>query len=271
VGRLPDDCRFAGGERACYHCYGVKNILLQLAFVGSNYSGWQRQRNAASVQETLEAAITEITGLRSALVGCSRTDAGVHAEKYIANFHTSSRIPPAKFAPAIQSRLPADIFIESSAEIGPEFNSRRDSYEKTYRYQVFQGRSPFRQNRYWQLGERLDLEQLRATARLIEGVHDFSGFCVTRSLKVDNHCAIKQAAWRKENQALYFKITGDRFLHRMVRFLVGAQVQVASGIHSQKEFAQMLAEPRRLRAPFPAPPEGLYLMDVKFRKTRRLE
>ncbi len=243
----------------------VRNVLLRLAFVGTNYAGWQRQKNDTSVQGVVEQAIKAITGEEVSLVGCSRTDAGVHAEDYIANFRTATAIPADRFQPAIQTKLPRDIQILASKEVAPEFNARRCSYEKTYRYQIVLGASPFFQDRWWQYTGVVDFSGLPELAELLVGMHDFSGFCVQKSLKSDNRCTIKDAAWRKGGKKLYFKITGDRFLHHMVRFLVGAQFEVAAGRLTRGDFELMLKNPVEKRALYPAPAEGLYLMKVKLR------
>lgn len=243
----------------------MKNILLKLQFVGTRYAGWQRQKNAVTIQQLIEEALMQITGTPHVVTGCSRTDAGVHAEEFIANFLTDSTIPAARFASALQSKLPEDILVTASREVALDFNARRKSYEKTYRYQIFLGRSPFCNDRWWQLGDDPDLETLLRCAALIAGTHDFSGFCVLRSRKADNRCAIKQAAWRRSGRRLYFQITGDRFLHHMVRFLVGAQIEVALGKLTPEQFRQIIEHPESRRAKFPAPPDGLYLERVKFR------
>jgi tRNA pseudouridine38-40 synthase len=239
--------------------------MLRLAYVGTNYAGWQRQQNDISVQAVVEQAIKAVTGGEVSLIGCSRTDAGVHAEDYIANFKTTASIPADKYRPAIQTKLPRDIQILASKEVAPEFNARRCSYEKTYRYQIILGTSPFFQDRWWQYTGIVDFSVLPEMAELLIGTHDFSGFCVQKSLKSDNRCTIKDAAWRKNGKKLYFKITGDRFLHHMVRFLVGAQFEVAAGRQTRRDFELMLKNPTEKRALYPAPAEGLYLMKVKIR------
>jgi tRNA pseudouridine38-40 synthase len=243
----------------------VRNILLRLAFVGTNYAGWQRQQNDTSVQGIVEEAIKAVTGEDISVIGCSRTDAGVHAEDYVANFGTATSIPADKFQPAIQTKLPRDIQILASREVAPEFNARRCSYEKTYRYQIVLGTSPFFQDRWWQYTNAVDFDVLPELAELLIGMHDFSGFCVQKSLKSDNRCTIKDATWRKSGKKLYFKITGDRFLHHMVRFLVGAQIEVTTGRLTRGDFEMILTNPARKRALYPAPAEGLYLMKVKIR------
>ncbi len=243
----------------------MRNILLRLQFVGAGYAGWQRQKNALSVQQVIENGLCKITRSDVKATGCSRTDAGVHAEDYLVNFHTESAIPAEKFAPALQSQIPKDILVQSSREVAASFNSRRNSYEKTYRYQIALKRSPFNNDFWWQTDRSPDPAILEHCAQLILGEHDFSGFCVTRSLKEVNVCKIKQAAWKRARERLYFKITGDRFLHHMVRFLVGAQMQAACGEISVEDVRKMIEHPRTHRAKYPAPPEGLYLEKVKFR------
>ena len=243
----------------------MRNILLKLQFVGTRYAGWQHQRNALSIQQVIEDALKKITRAETKTTGCSRTDAGVHAEDYLLNFHTESSIPAEKFALALQSKLPHDISVVSSREVRSEFNARRNSHAKTYRYQIVLERSPFYNDFWWQFDDVPDLALLSRCSRAIVGKHDFSGFCVQRSLKEDNVCTIKQAAWKRTGKRLYFKITGDRFLHHMVRFLVGAQVQVACGKIGFDDFVRMIESPQKHRAKYPAPPEGLYLEKVKYR------
>lgn len=243
----------------------MKNILLNLQFVGTRYAGWQRQKNATSVQEIIERALGRLTRTEISITGCSRTDAGVHAEQFIANFHTESSIPAEKFAPALQSHLPADILVVQSSEVDQTFNSRRNSYEKIYRYQIVLARSPFYNDFWWQTTAVPELDLLRKCSELIIGSHDFSGFCVSRSLKESNICTIKHATWKRKGKKLYFKITGDRFLHHMVRFLVGAQMEVACGKATIADFKRMIEQPQKYRAKYPAPPEGLYLEKVKYR------
>jgi tRNA pseudouridine38-40 synthase len=247
----------------------MRNVLLQLAFVGTDYSGWQRQKAPGTVQQVIESAISEITREQVSLIGCSRTDAGVHAEDYIANFRTGSSIPVAKFKPAIQSKLPRDIQIIRSLEVDPTFNARRNSYEKTYRYQIYLGSTPFYNGRWWQYGGEIDYLSLSCMAKKLTGTRDFSGFCVQKSLKADNRCSIKQAAWSRVGKKVYFRIIGDRFLHRMVRFLVGAQIEVAVGKLTFEDFEDMLNDPGKRRALYPAPPDGLYLTKVKYKQERR--
>jgi tRNA pseudouridine38-40 synthase len=130
----------------------MRNIRLELAFVGTAYSGWQRQRNGLAIQEVIERAAGEITGSPTSVTGCSRTDAGVHAEQYFANFRTESDIQADRFAPAISSRLPRDILIRSSREVAYDFNARKSAIEKRYRYQIYLARSPFYEDRWWQFG-----------------------------------------------------------------------------------------------------------------------
>ena len=242
----------------------MKNIRLDLAFVGSGYAGWQRQKNGLAIQEVLECAIAKVTQEPAKLTGCSRTDAGVHARHFVANFHTNADIPADRYKPALQSNLPREIQVLHSRGAERDFHARRDALGKDYRFQIFRGRSPFRNDRWWQCDWPLEFAALPQLAKLIEGSHDFSGFCVRRSRKDDNTCKISRAEWRKRGRELRFDITGNRFLHHMVRFLVGAQLEVASGKLTAGQFKDIIVDPERRRALYPAPPEGLYLMKVSY-------
>ncbi|MCK4856809.1 MAG: tRNA pseudouridine(38-40) synthase TruA [candidate division Zixibacteria bacterium] len=242
----------------------MRNILLQLAFVGTNYSGWQRQTNGLAVQEVIENALAEITGEKIALTGCSRTDAGVHAEQFFANFRTNASLPADRFRLALQSKLPHDIMVTKSRQVAAGFNARRAALEKSYRYQIYFGKSPFLVDRWWLCPQVIDFRVLPKLTEMLPGDHDFSGFCVRKSLKHSNHCLIKQATWRKDGRKLYFQITGNRFLHRMIRFLVGAQIEVAAGKMSKTEWENIILNQSESRAKYPAPPDGLYLTRVKY-------
>ncbi|MFH2057119.1 MAG: tRNA pseudouridine(38-40) synthase TruA [bacterium] len=243
----------------------MRNIRLDLAFVGTSYAGWQRQKNGLAIQEIVERAIGKVTGEAAKLTGCSRTDAGVHARHFVANFQTQSTIPADRFKPALQSQLPRDILISRSRAVSESFHARRDAVGKHYRYQICFGRSPFYNDRWWQCDWQVDFDTLPPLAELIAGEHDFSGFCVRRSRKGDNRCRIERAEWRKIGRKLTFDIQGDRFLHHMVRFLVGAQLEVASGKLTAGHFRDIIRSPEDNRALYPAPPEGLYLMRVYYR------
>lgn len=245
----------------------MRNILLELAFVGTAYAGWQRQKNGTAIQQVIEDAILDLTGEKVRLIGCGRTDAGVHAEKYFANFRTRSSLPTDRFKPAIQSKINDDIMVVRSREVDARFDARRSAFEKTYRYQIYLGKSPFMNDRWWQYTGQIDYDSFPRTAELVVGDHDFSGFCVRRSLKAYNHCIISQARWRRQGRKLTFKITGNRFLHKMVRFLVGAQLEVASGKLSITDFGNIILHPSEFRAVYPAPPDGLHLIHVSYRKS----
>ncbi len=242
----------------------MKNIRLDLAFVGTGYAGWQRQKNGLAIQEVLEFAIAKVTKEPAKLIGCSRTDAGVHARHFVANFSTKAEIPPDRYKPALQGHLPRDIQVLRSRQAEPHFHARRNAIGKDYRYQIYLGRTPFRNDRWWQCDWSIDFAHLPSVAERILGVHDFSGFCVRRSRKADNSCQISHAEWRKKGRELRFDITGNRFLHHMVRFLVGAQLEVASGKLTAEQFKDIIEDPDRWRALYPAPPEGLYLMNVSY-------
>lgn len=243
----------------------MRNIRLDLAFVGTNYAGWQRQKNGLAIQELVEKAIADVAGEEPKLIGCSRTDAGVHARHFVANFRTEATIPAERFKPALQSKLPVDILILRSRSVPLDFNARREALGKLYRYQIFFGRSPFYNDRWWQSNWEIEFAALPPLAELIVGENDFSGFCVRRSRKSDNRCRIEQATWRKKGRKLTFEISGNRFLHHMVRFLVGAQLEVASGKLTVRRFKNIIGKPESCRALYPAPPEGLYLMKVYYR------
>ena len=156
----------------------MRNILLEISYDGSNYSGWQRQKNAISIQEKIEDAICQICSEEINIIASGRTDAGVHALSQIANFNTTSNIDAKKFAKAINSKLPDDIRILSSKEVDENFNARFSAKKKTYIYHIFNRdiKSPFWDKYSMHINRKLDIELMKYNSKMLIGTHDFTSF-----------------------------------------------------------------------------------------------
>ncbi len=250
-----------------------KNIKLLIEYDGTNFSGWQSQDGPNTIQDEIQKAIYKVTNCKVNLIGAGRTDAGVHALGQAANFIIEHRLEPERYKEAINSYLPDDILIKSSTEVPLEFNSRRDAIFRRYRYLMSPEKSAVYRNQRWYQWQPVHFEMLQKAAQLVLGAHDFSSFCVTSSLKENNHCQIEFSRWYKFGQLLIYEIRGNRFLHNMVRSLVGAMVNLAQ-VNQDKnsrnltldDFKNMLSSSVKVRAVFTAPPHGLYLVAAGYQK-----
>lgn len=239
----------------------MRNIALRLSYDGSAYHGWQVQKNEISVAETLETALTKICGHPVKTVGCGRTDAGVHALRYCANFRTDCRIPIDRFPLAVNSRLPGDISVSDAVEAPEDFNAIGSCLKKEYIYRILNSAvpDPFLQKRACFYPQRLDLSLMQQAARAFEGTHDFKA---VRSLGTETKTTVRTVYWcraEKEGDLITVSICADGFLYNMCRAMVGTMVYASYGKLLPEEIPQLLEiGDRRLTGPT-MPPQGLYL------------
>ncbi len=239
----------------------MRNIALRLSYDGTSYHGWQVQKSEVSVAETLETALTKICGHPVKTVGCGRTDAGVHALRYCANFRTDSTIPIGRFPLAVNSRLPADIAVTDAVEAPEDFNAIGSCIKKEYIYKILNRniRDPFLENRVCFYPQHLDLERMQAAARAFEGRHDFRA---VRSLGTETKTTVRTVHWcraEKDGDLITVSICADGFLYNMCRAMVGTMVYASYGKLEPEDIPALLAAgDRRLTGPT-MPPQGLYL------------
>jgi tRNA pseudouridine38-40 synthase len=246
-----------------------RNIRLLLEYDGTRYHGWQRQLDAATIQEVVEAAVARLTGEAIALIGSGRTDAGVHARGQVANFRTTSAIPLKAFHKGLNSMLPPDIAVLAASEAPPEFHARKSAQAKTYEYRILnrQSRSPLCYNYAWWIAPRLDLAAMTAAAAVLPGEHDFTAFRASGSDNLNPGRRVLAAGWREGPGGwLSFTITATGFLRGMVRSLVGTMVEVGRGKAPPTRMAELLESGARHLAGPTAPPQGLYLVEVFYRE-----
>ncbi len=250
-----------------------KNIKLVIEYEGTNYSGWQSQDGPKTIQDEIQKAIFKVTNCQVNLIAAGRTDAGVHALGQAANFRIEHRLEPLRYKDALNSYLPQDILVVTSEEVPIEFNSRRDAIFRRYRYLMSPQKSAIYRHRRWHQPQPVQIEKLQEAANLVMGEHDFSPFCVTSSLKENNFCIVEFSRWFKYGHLFIYEIRGNRFLHSMVRSLVGAMVNLALVCQDQNslnltlgDFKNMLSSQSNERAVFTAPPHGLYLVAVGYQK-----
>ena len=252
-----------------------RNIRLLIAYDGTNYSGWQRQHNAPTIQGKIEDKLLVITKQESLVNGSGRTDAGVHAQGMVAHFLTSSTMTGLSFRNALNSMLPPDIRILNVDEVAPDFHARFDSTGKTYRYDVFTGSVQPPGERLYRTHSRPPFNPAKTLPCLktLIGSHDFSSFEAVGSRDRDKtegmgavrtlykaQCVVDQN--RPERFSFYF--TGNGFLRHMVRNLVGTLLLVGAGRIDSDEFTTILTRKDRTAAGPTAPAHGLFLEQVHY-------
>ena len=245
----------------------MKNIKIVLMFDGTAYHGFQRQNNAVTIQETLEKSISRITGENISLTGCSRTDAGVHAKMYVANFLSDTKIPPDKIPFALNSALPDDIKVLSAGYEDEEFNARKHAVEKTYCYTVINRvhNEVFLKRYGWFFPYPLDVEKMQKAAAFFEGEHDFSAFMSAGgSAKTFVRHMKKLNVTVEDDGVIKIYATANGFLYNMVRIIAGTLVCVGAGRIKCDDIPDIILSKERKRAGITAPPEGLMLLDVKY-------
>lgn len=239
----------------------MRNIALKLKYMGTNYHGWQVQRSQTSVAETLEDALGSVVGHPVKVTGAGRTDAGVHALCYVANFRTDSRIPLDKLPLAVNTRLPHDIVVFRAAQVPDSFNAINSCLKKEYTYRIFNSRirDPFFVNRVWFYPKRLDEGVMAAAAAQFVGTHDFRA---VRSVGTETRTTVRTVHYctaERGGELIELKVCADGFLYNMVRAIVGTCVYAAEGKLSPADIPAILESGNRTLAGPTAPPDGLYM------------
>ena len=243
------------------------NIGLVIEYIGTNYCGFQRQKNGITVQEVLENAIEMATAQKSTITASGRTDTGVHALGQVVNFKTNTTIAPEKLAIVINLHLPKDVKVLKSFVVDDEFNSRFDAKEKTYVYRVCndENMSVFKENRALHFPKKLDINKMKMAAKKLVGEHDFSSFMATGSSVKSTVRTIKKVSIYEENKDIVFEISGNGFLYNMVRIIVGTLLDIGSG-KKEDNISELLLGGRRKMAGKTVGAQGLYLKEVLYDK-----
>ncbi|WP_116125987.1 tRNA pseudouridine(38-40) synthase TruA [Lewinella sp. IMCC34183] len=242
-----------------------QRYLLELAYCGTAYAGWQRQPNAVSVEETIDTALSTVLGEPIKLVGCGRTDAGVHASDYAAHFDYAGSFPP-RLLGRLNRFLPADIALRGLYRVPEELHARFSARSRSYVYHLSLRKDPFRPDTVaWvpALGE-LDHDLMREAAALITGYGDFAPFCKTNSDAFTMKCTLTESRWEFGAEGMQYHVTANRFLRGMVRLIVGMCLRVGEGRLSLEEVRRALDRQERLPKPWSAPAGGLFLCNVEY-------
>ncbi len=242
----------------------VRNIRLHLEYDGTDYVGWQRQENGRSIQGELERVLGQILGGHVDVIGAGRTDAGVHARGQVANFRTTSDISPDAVKGGLNGLLPDDIVILAAMEVPLEFHARFSARARRYSYRISTVPEALMRRYSWHLRYDLDLALMLQVAQAVLGRHEFTSFCKTAS-EADHHwCTVTASSWSADGAALIYSITADRFLHGMVRALVGTMVDIGRGYTPADRFVPILEKQERSAAGMAAPARGLVLEEVVY-------
>jgi tRNA pseudouridine38-40 synthase len=247
-----------------------RNIKLVIAYKGTNYKGWQKQKDVLAVQEVIEKTLEKFLLRPVKIRGASRTDAGVHADCQVANFKLEdSAVPTSAFKDVLNNLLPADIAIRESSEVPLLFHSSRDAICKTYHYRIYTGKEKdvVAYNDRWHVKYDLDLPAINAASEYLTGTHDYRGFTSAKDNRDDAVRTIYEAnAWASGDDEITFKIRANRFLYLMVRNIVGTLVEVGRGRWPAEQVGRIIQSRDRMQAGKTAQPHGLCLKTIEYSK-----
>ena len=240
--------------------------FFEICYNGSRYHGWQNQANATGVQQVVEDALSKLMRAPVAIVGSGRTDTGVHCAQQFFHADIDREFNRVDLVHRLNSFLPQDIAIRSIVPVKPDAHARYDAIERSYEYKITRIKDPLSVGFTFHYFKTLDIPTMNKAAALLVGEHDFECFS---KVKTDvNHfvCDIKKARWNQNEDLLVFTITANRFLRGMVRAIVGTLLDAGTGKISIKEFEDIIKSRDRKKAGMNVPPEGLYLISVKYPK-----
>ena len=249
----------------------MRTLKLTITYDGTNYCGWQRQKNAPTIQQTLEESWERITGEKITITGSGRTDSGVHARQQVCSLVTQSVLDCNRLLRAVNANSPTDISILAAEEVDTDFNAITHSVQKTYQYYIQSGRilDPLRERYAWFVSYNLDAAAMHQAAALFVGKHDFASFEATGSVRESSvrtiiECGVEMKQ-RGPFEDITVTVTANGFLYNMVRNIVGTLVPVGRGLQSPEWIPWLLQQKDRKLAGQTAPAHGLFLDHVVYR------
>jgi len=247
-----------------------RTIKLLLEYDGTDFVGWQYQENGRSVQNVIETGLSQILREEIRIVGAGRTDSGVHAKGQVASFQTESSLNCHGIARGLNGVLPGDVVALSAEEVSDGFNARYDARSRRYEYVIRNRPTALSRKFCWTPGYKLDISLMEQCTKELMGLHDFASFCKSESEVSHHNCTIYSAAWTcPDDSTIVFDITADRFLHGMVRTLVGTMVDIGRGYRAANDLKIILETKDRRAAGMAAPPQGLFLSAVNYEDSSR--
>jgi len=245
----------------------MQRYFIELAYNGKNYNGWQIQDNAPSVQQTINEAISVVLQKKINIVGCGRTDTGVHARQFFAHFDledSNRKLLTRSLIKKLNGIVPWDISIYNIFPVKPEIHARFSAIKRTYEYKISKHKDPFEYDYAYYYPYQLNINLMNEAANLLLEYSDFTSFSKVHTQVKTNICKVEMAFWREENYFLIFKISADRFLRNMVRAIVGTLIDIGRGKISLQDFRTIIETKNRSNAGFSVPAKGLYLTEVTY-------
>ncbi|HZJ73689.1 MAG TPA: tRNA pseudouridine(38-40) synthase TruA [Perlabentimonas sp.] len=244
----------------------MQRYFIELAYLGTNYCGWQIQPNANTIQAEIEKALSTILREDISVVGAGRTDAGVHASFFVAHFDSPQEKlnKDLKLLASLNSILPKDIAVKEIVAVIPDAHARFTALSRTYEYKISRHKDPFNIDTSWLYKTKLDVDKMKRASSKLLFYRDYTSFSKLGSDVKTYNCKIFFALWEQKESELVFTIRADRFLRNMVRAIVGTLIDVGRGKISEDEFVQIIEAKNRSLAGTSAPAEGLFLTNVEY-------
>ncbi len=243
----------------------MRRIRIIISYKGGNFYGWQFQKEKRTVQSELEKKIKSITGENLRVTAAGRTDTGVHALGQTAHFDTLSALPDKDLFNAVNSLLPDDLRLNELTTVCNSFHSTKDATERQYTYRIdYSGANPFTRGMVWQLRKKLNHSDMSKALALLKGKHDFSSFCIAKSSDKNTFVNMRSAEITETGNGIVLFFAADRFLHKMLRSVVGMLYDIGRGKRDPNCFSEALLAKNRKHGGFTAPPDGLYLYRVLY-------
>jgi tRNA pseudouridine38-40 synthase len=242
----------------------MPRYFIEVAYKGTNYAGFQVQKNANTIQAEIENALKIFYRQAFELTGSSRTDAGVHARQNFFHFDSGAVTDTDKAVYHLNAILPADIVIKSFRQVADDAHSRFDAVSRSYQYTIYQQKDPFLDDRGYYYPFSIDKDILDQAAALVKANTNFQSFSKKNTQVFTYECTIYTSEWKAENGCILYNVTGSRFLRGMVRGLVGTMLLTARGKYSLDKFKDILAGSDPSFTDFSTPAKGLSLMEVKY-------
>lgn len=245
---------------------GKKRVRLIVAYDGTNYHGWQIQKNGITIESELNRCLTDLLKEPIEVIGASRTDSGVHALGNVAVFDTENRMPAEKISYALNQRLPEDIRIQKSEEVAPDWHPRYCESRKTYEYRIYRGQFAMPVKRLYSLFSyhQMDVEKMKEAAVYLEGEHDFKSFCQTGAQVESTVRTIYSVKVEEQGSDLVIRVCGSGFLYNMVRIIAGTLMEIGQGKRKPSDIMTILEAKDRTAAGPTAPAHGLMLIKYDF-------
>lgn len=245
----------------------LQRYVLQISFDGTPFNGWQRQKNAPSVQQEIEEKLSIILGQETAITGCGRTDTGVHANEFFLHFDADKELSNFTHLHKLNTMLPPQIAVQNIYKVSLDFNTRFDALNREYVYLVHFNKNPFLIDKSLKFGRKnLDVNKMNQAANLLLEVEDFTSFSKVKTQTKTNICDVTFAFWENIENGIKFTIKANRFLRNMVRAIVGTLIHVGLKKVSLQDFEKIIISQDRTKAGPSAPAHALYLTNISYPK-----